>query len=165
MPPIGRSCVCFLKNRTYWNRVIIMNQNQQMLTSLLHTVQMGQTGIRTVQHRACGAALRQELSQQLKEYDAIEKDALRLAQDRGWTLSNVNPVVKHMSRMMANMQLMMGEVDSKIAGMLIQGNTRGIILGVKNLNRDDHTDSQVTQLAQRLLNRENINIQKSQVYL
>ena len=60
---------------------------------------------------------------------------------------------------------MAGDTDSTIAGMLIQGNTRGIILGVKNINRDDHTDSQVTQLAHRLLNRENINIQKSQPFL
>ena len=90
---------------------------------------------------------------------------MRLASVRGWELSNVNPIVKQMSRMMAKMQLMTGEADSKIAGMLIQGNTRGIILGVKNLNRNTHTDDQITQLAHRLLNRENINIQKSQTYL
>lgn len=165
MPYVAKMCVCFGQNCTYWIRVIFMNQNKEMLTSLLHTVQMGQTGIRTVQDKAVGAGLRQELSDQLKEYDAIEKEVLRLAQARGWTLSNVNPVVTQMSRMMAKMQLMVGEVDSKIAGMLIQGNTRGIILGVKNINRDDHTDSQVTQLAHRLLNRENINIQKSQPFL
>lgn len=142
-----------------------MNKNKEMLTSLLHTVQMGQSGIRAVEHKAVRADLRHELSDQLKEYDAIEKEALRLAQARGWTLTNINPIVTQMSRMMAKVQLMAGEVDSKIAGMLIQGNTRGIILGVKNLNRDDHTDHQVTELAHRLLNRENINIQKSQIYL
>ena len=142
-----------------------MNNNKEILTSLLHTVQMGQTGIRSVQDKAVRAGLRQELGDQLKEYDAIEKEALRLAQARGWTLSNINPMITMMSRMMAKFQLMTGEVDSKIAGMLIQGNTRGIILGVKNLNRDDHTDSQVTELANRLLNRENINIQKSQPFL
>ncbi len=158
-------CVSFFKLRTYWNRVIKLNDNKELLTSVLHTVQMGQTGIRSVQHKAVRADLRQELKDQLQEYDSIEKEALRLAQARGWKLSNVNPLVTNMSRMMAKFQLMAGEVDSKIAGMLIQGNTRGLILGVKNLNRDDQTDSQVTQLAQRLLNRENMNIQKSQPFL
>lgn len=142
-----------------------MNDNKELLTSVLHTVQMGQTGIRSVQHKAVRADLRQELRDQLQEYDTIEKETLRLAQARGWELRNVNPVVTNMSRMMAKFQLMRGEVDSKIAGMLIQGNTRGIILGVKNLNRATHSDSQITQLAQRLLNRENMNIQKSQPYL
>lgn len=142
-----------------------MKSNKELLTSVLHTVQMGQTGIRSVRDSAVRPALQQELDEQLKEYDTIEKEALRLAENRGWELSNVNPMVRTMSSMMSQMKLMGGEVDSKIAGMLIQGNTRGIILGVKNLNRSKQDDTQVTQLAQRLLNRENINIQKSQVYL
>ena len=142
-----------------------MKSNKEVLVSVLHTVQMGQTGIRSVRNSAIRPSLQQELDEQLKEYDTIEKEALRLAHDRGWELSNVNPMVRSMSRMMSQMRLMGGEVDSKIAGMLIQGNTRGIILGVKNLNRSKQDDTQVTQLAQRLLNRENINIQKSQVYL
>ena len=142
-----------------------MKSNKELLTSVLHTVQMGQTGIRSVRDSAVRPALQQELDEQLKEYDSIEKEALRLAENRGWELSNVNPMVRTMSSMMSQMKLMGGEVDSKIAGMLIQGNTRGIILGVKNLNRSKQDDTQVTQLAQRLLNRENINIQKSQVYL
>jgi hypothetical protein len=142
-----------------------MKSNKELLTSVLHTVQMGQTGIRSVRDSAIRPALQQELDEQLKEYDTIEKEALRLAENRGWELSNVNPMVRTMSSMMSQMKLMGGEVDSKIAGMLIQGNTRGIILGVKNLNRSKQDDTQVTQLAQRLLNRENINIQKSQVYL
>ena len=142
-----------------------MKSNKEVLVSVLHTVQMGQTGIRSVRNSAIRPSLQQELDEQLKEYDTIEKEALRLAHNRGWELSNVNPMVRSMSRMMSQMRLMGGEVDSRIAGMLIQGNTRGIILGVKNLNRSKQDDTQVTQLAQRLLNRENINIQKSQVYL
>lgn len=142
-----------------------MKSNKELLISVIHTVQMGQTGIRSVRDSAIRPALQQELDEQLKEYDTIEKEALRLAENRGWELSNVNPMVRTMSSMMSQMKLMGGEVDSKIAGMLIQGNTRGIILGVKNLNRSKQDDTQVTQLAQRLLNRENINIQKSQVYL
>lgn len=142
-----------------------MKSNEELLTGVLHTVQMGQTGIRAVRDNAVSPALRQELNEQLQEYDTIEKEALRLAQSRGWDLGNVNPAVRQMSRMMSQVRLMGGEVDSKIAGMLIQGNTRGIILGVKNLKRSKQDDSEVTQLAQRLLNRENINIQKSQNYL
>lgn len=142
-----------------------MNNNKDLLTSVLHTVQMGQTGIRSVKNNAINAGLKQELDAQLQEYDSIEKEALRLAKNRGWELKNVNPIVQQMSRFMSQIQLLAGEADSKIAGMLIQGNTRGIILGVKNLNRSEHDDAQITQLAQRLLNRENINIQKSQTYL
>jgi hypothetical protein len=126
---------------------------------------MGQTGIRAVNDSAVKMGLRQELDRQMKEYDNIEKDALHLAQERGWELSNVNPVVRQMSKFMSQVRLIGGDADSKIAGMLIQGNTRGVILGVKNMNRYDQKDAQISHLAQELLNKENINIQKTQPYL
>lgn len=142
-----------------------MNNTKELLSSILHTVQMGQSGIRVIRDSAIRPGLCQELDRQMQEYDHIEKEALQLAKARGWELSNVNPIVRQMSSVMSRVRLIGGEVDSKIAGMLIQGNTRGMILGVKNLNRCTQNDAQVTQLAQKLLDRENINIQKSQPYL
>lgn len=142
-----------------------MNDSKQLLCSLLHTVQMGQTGIRSVRNSAIRVGLKQELDQQLKQYDSIEKEALDLAQQRGWRLTNVNPGLRKMSDMMSRVQLWGGDVDSKIAGMLIQGNTRGMILGIRNLNRSADNDQQVLALAQKLLDRENINIQKTQPFL
>ena len=142
-----------------------MKTSKELLCSMLHTVQMGQTGIRIVQNRAIRPGLKQELDRQLSEYDQIEKDTLMLAKARGWELSNVNPIVRQMSNLMSQAKLMGGEVDSKIAGMLIQGNTRGVILGVKNLNHCTQNDEQITHLANKLLDQENINIQKCQPYL
>lgn len=142
-----------------------MKENKQLLCSLLHTVQMGQTGIRSVQKRAIRSALKQEMAQQLHEYDAIEQEALRLAEARGWALTDVNPAVRKMSDLMARARLVGGDTDSKIAGMLIQGNVRGMILGIRDLHRTPNADTQITALAEKLLDRENINIQKSQPYL
>lgn len=142
-----------------------MKNNKEVLTSLLHTVQMGQSGIRDVRKSAIRAGLKQELDRQLCEYDSIEKEALRLATARGWDLKNLNPVVRQMSSIISHVQLMGGEVDSKIAGMLIQGNTRGLILGMKNLNHCTQIDVQVEALAKDLLNKEQINIQKTQCFL
>ena len=142
-----------------------MMNEEKFLTSMLHTVQMGQTGIRSVMKNAVGAQLKTELKAQLKEYDALEKETLRLAESKGFDLKDLNPALETMSTMMSKVQLMGGEVDSKIAGMLIQGNTRGMILGLKNLRKASKADSNVRDLAQRLLNRENMNIHKSQQFL
>ena len=101
----------------------------------------------------------------LKEYDTLEKETLHLAAGKGLDLKDLNPALETMSNMMSRVQLMGGEVDSKIAGMLIQGNTRGMILGMKNLRKAAKADPKVRDLAQRLLNRENMNIQKSQQFL
>lgn len=142
-----------------------MNDSKMLLSSVLHTVQMGQTGIRSVRKEAVRPGLKKEMASQLEQYDAIEKEALRLARDRGWVLTNVNPALRKMSDLMSRARLMGGDVDSKIAGMLIQGNTRGMILGIRNLNRSSGGDRQVMDLARKLLDREDINIQKSQSFL
>lgn len=142
-----------------------MKDSKEILASVLHTTQMGQTGIRSVRDNATSAGLKHELDQQLKQYDAIEKEALRLAASRGWSLTDVHPALRKMSDVMSRARLVGGNVDSKIAGMLIQGNTRGMILGIRNLHQIHDADTQVTQLAQKLLDRETINIQKTQSYL
>lgn len=142
-----------------------MLNDEQILSSMLHTVQMGQTGIRCVISRAINPDLKKELKDQLQEYDSLEKETLSLAKNKGLTLKDLNPALETMSSMMSWIQLLGGEVDSKIAGMLIQGNTRGMILGMKNLRKAQKTDPQVRDLAQRVLNRENMNIHKSQPYL
>ena len=139
--------------------------NEEILTSMLHTVQMGQSGIRCVMDRAIGPGLKTELKSQLKEYDALEKETLNLAKTQGWKLTNLNPALETISSMMSKLQLMGGETDSKIAGMLIQGNTRGMIQGIKNLRKTPNVSASVKALSDKLLNLENMNIQKSQQYL
>ena len=145
--------------------MILMLNDEQILSSMLHTVQMGQTGIRCVISKAINPELKNELKDQLKEYDALEKETLSLAKTRGLHLKDLNPALETMSSMISRIELIGGEVDSKIAGMLIQGNTRGVILGLKNLRKAQKADPKVRDLAQRILNRENMNIQKSQPYL
>lgn len=132
---------------------------------MLHTVQMGQTGIRCIMDNAVKTDLKAELKDQLHEYDMLEKETLQVAQNMGLELKNLHPALETMSNMMSKMQLIGGDTDSKIAGMLIQGNTRGMILGLKNLRKAANIQPQVQALAQKIINRENMNIQKSQPFL
>ena len=142
-----------------------MKSNREILTSMLHTVQMGQTGIRCIMDNAVKTNLKAELKDQLHEYDMLEKETLQVAQNMGLELKNLHPALETMSNMMSKMQLIGGDTDSKIAGMLIQGNTRGMILGLKNLRKAANIQPQVQALAQKIINRENMNIQKSQPFL
>jgi hypothetical protein len=64
-----------------------------------------------------------------------------------------------MGALMSKGQLLMGERNSKIAGMMIQGNTRGMILSLKNMRRCDKPDAQVAEIAQKLLETEKNNIE------
>ena len=126
---------------------------------------MGQCGIRCVQDKATGIGLKKALHDQLEEYDAIEQQAYDLATRRGWLLEPLDASVERMSSVMARMQLIGSDLDSKIAKMLVQGNTRGMIKGLKNLHHSTRLDAQVEQIARNLLQREQENIRQACEYL
>ena len=139
--------------------------NKDMLSSIIKTVQMGQIGIRSVRDTPMKQELQDALDSQLREYDAIETEAHNIANERGWKLKELNPAVRSMSEMMSRMQLMGGNYDSKIAGMMIQGNTRGVITGMKNARMHQNKDSRVTALSEKLLETEDRNIDQMKHFL
>ena len=55
--------------------------------------------------------------------------------------------------------------DSRMAAMMIQGNTRGMIKGIKNNHQHGNTDPKVEALSARLIDCENTNIQQMKDYL
>lgn len=126
---------------------------------------MGQIGIRSILKSPLRTELRTELNSQLKEYDTIEREAHGIALSRGWTLKELNPAIKGMTNMMTRSQLSFGDMDSKAAAMMIQGNTRGIIKGYKNINQFTETDQQVADLAHKLIDFEQVNNQQLQGFL
>ncbi len=142
-----------------------MLESKELLSSVLKTAQMGRFGIETVMDRAIAPDLKQELKSQKDEYDSIENAAHKLAGSRGWELEGLSAPLRYMASMMSKASIMGGETDSKIAGMLINGNTKGMIKGIKYLNRSSNCDSDIVALAQQLVSKEQCNIQTSQTFL
>lgn len=142
-----------------------MKNSQDMLSSLLKTTQMGQVGIRSVLETTMEPGLRRALESQLKEYDSIESEAHAISGRRGWELPELDPAVRAMAGMMTRMKLMGRQGDSKIADMMIQGNTRGLVKGLKNLHRFQGNDQAVEILTQKLLDCENANIRQMEEFL
>ena len=142
-----------------------MKTSREMLSSILKTTQMGQVGIRSVLNASMRPGLRKALESQLQEYDSIESQAHAIAGQRGWELSDLQGGVRMMTDMMTRMKLSYGNADSKIAGMMIQGNTRGMITGLKNLHQYNSLDCQISGLSQKLLDCETANIRQMQSFL
>ena len=126
---------------------------------------MGQTGIRCVLKLPLRSTLRTALKEQLKEYDSIEQEAQSIASSRGWTLEELDPTVKSMAKMVTRTRLSFGNVNSKVAAMMIQGNTRGIIKGYKNIHQLYESDERVSTLTQKLLDCESANVKQMQGFL
>ena len=142
-----------------------MKNSKEILSSLLKTTQMGQIGIRSVLDTSMRPGLRKALESQLHEYDSIETEAHSIATQRGWELPELDPAVRFMADMTVRMKLNGKNTDSKIAGMMIQGNTKGMIKGLKNLHQFAGQDEQIGILSQKLLDCETANIRQMQGYL
>ena len=145
--------------------VIYMQNDRQMLSSILKTAQMGQISIQKALDSSMRPGLRKALQSQLQEYDAIESEAYALATQRVWELREIQPGRSMVTCIMTHMKLRHGNTDSKIADMMIQGNTQGMILGLKNLHQYQQQDSQVSALSQRLIDCETANIRQLQTFL
>jgi len=142
-----------------------MKGSKDLLSSILKTTQMGQIGIRSVLKNPLRASLQSALKDQLKEYDSIEREAQSIATSRGWDLEQLDPAIKAMTDMMTRMRLSFGNADSKAAAMMIQGNTRGMIKGLKNLHQFHNSDERVAVLSQKLLDCETANIRQMQGFV
>ena len=142
-----------------------MKTSQEVLSSILKTTQMGQIGIRSVLDTSMQPSLRAALESQLREYDSIETEAHTIATQRGWEPEELDPAVRFMADRVTRMKLTGRDSDSKIAAMMIQGNTRGMIKGLKNLHRMTNNDQRVQILSQKLLDCENANIRQMHSFL
>ena len=145
--------------------VIIMKNNKELLSSVLKTTQMGQVGIRSVLDTTMRPGLRKALESQLREYDSIETEAHSIASQRGWEVRELDPAVRFLSDMAVRMKLTGRDTDSKIAGLMIQGNTKGMVKGLKDLHRFASSDEQIQILSQKLLDCETANIRQMQDFL
>ena len=142
-----------------------MINSQRVLNDIIKTSQMGINGINVVMPKTSQPALRQALKVQRREYSDIEQQAKLLARQKGYRIDQLKPISRKMGALMSKGQLLMGEPNSKIAGMMIQGNTRGMILSLKNMRRCDKPDAQVAHLAQQLLDTEKNNIVSMQGFV
>ena len=142
-----------------------MKQNQEVLSTLLKTIQIGQTDIRSVLDTTMRSSLRNTLKDQLQEYDSIETEAYTLALQRGWDLVELDPGRRFLRDRMNRMKLNSRNTDSRIADILIQGNTKGMIRGLKNLHQFEGLDHQIKILSQKLLDCETAHIRQMQSFL
>ncbi|MBE7007391.1 MAG: hypothetical protein E7424_09675 [Ruminococcaceae bacterium] len=142
-----------------------MNQDTQMLQQICKSTQMGQSGIRAVFTGAREPAMKQALASQLREYDAIHHQADRLLRDRGESAQRIPGLVLAASRMGAQMRLARDGSSSKIAEMMIEGNTKGMVKSMRQ-NRALHAlDPKVSNLSNRLLQTELTNIEQMKPFL
>ena len=77
----------------------------------------------------------------------------------------MNGAVRFMADRVTRMKLTGRRSDSKIAAMMVQGNTRGMLKGLKNLHQLERRDERLQILTQKLLDCEDANIRQMHQFL
>ena len=139
--------------------------DQEMLTSILRSVQTGQMGIRSILDTSMRPALRKLLQSQLQEYNAIEAEVCAIASQRGWELKELQPARRIASNLRIKRKLDRVNADSVIADMMIRRNTESMIAELKDLHLYGQENRQVSALSQRLVDCETANIRRMQPFL
>ena len=132
---------------------------------MLKTIQTGQVEIRSVLDTPLNPGLRSTLESQLREYDSIETEAFTIALQRGWELPDLDPGRRFLKDRVTRFKRNGRGTDSRIADLLIQGNTKGMIQGLRNLHRFAGQDHQIRILSQKLLDCETAHIRQMQAFL
>ncbi len=143
----------------------VMKGSKDLLSSILKTTQMGQVGIHCVMGANVRHSLRKVLDAQLQEYDSIEREAHAIAASRGWTLEELAPSSRRMAKIMTRTKLAAGNVNSKAAAMVINGNTKGMIKSLRNIHEFRGFDHSISVLSQKLLDCETENIRQMQGFV
>lgn len=129
-----------------------MTEDVEMLNSIRKSTQMGCYGIKTVMEETRSPELYKELKSQLEEYEKIYDEADTLLRNKGGKEKNINPMAKMGSSMSAMMKIRMAkDPNAKIAELMIQGNTKGLIKSIHNNRTMGVLDPKVKALSNRLL--------------
>ena len=115
--------------------------------------------------------IRQGGTQHAREAQILHKDRVRpgvrrLLRERGVRLSGVNPLAKYGSMLTAKLRVRSSRnTTARIAEMLVQGNTRGMVKSMQNLRAMGVLDPKVSSLSTRLLQTEQANIEEMKHFL
>lgn len=143
-----------------------MQNDISMLNSIRKTTQMGCYGIQTVLDETEDHEMQEALRSQLAEYENIYSEADRLLREREGRVKNISPLARYGSAMSAKMKVRMSDdPTSKIAELMLQGNTRGMIKSVQNIRSMGLLDPKVSGLSNRLLQTEQANIDQMKGFL
>lgn len=143
-----------------------MNNEVSMLNSIRKSTQMGCYGIKSVLNETTNREFRGALRSQYNEYAQLFEEADRLLQERGGKAKDVNLIARYSSVMSSKMRVRSAlDPTAKIAELMLQGNTRGMIKSMHNIRTLGTLEPKVSNLSRRLLQTEQNNINQMKRFL
>lgn len=141
-----------------------MLPEMELLQYIYKTADMGCEGIHAVQDRA-EDRLRTELNREFNQYAEIRDEADTMIRKRGDEPEGTGVMAKMATEMMSAGQLAMDDSRSRIAEMMIQGTTMGVVKTIRHIRDYEGDDAPARELADKLLRTQEKNVEEMKAFL
>lgn len=142
-----------------------MITDTELLNYIRQTTMMGQAGIDAVMKYAACTPLTDALRQQRAEYGELLDTATRMLHMRGGQPEPLPLGAKMGAAMSRTRNAFAPPSASQIAGMMISGNTKGVIKSIQHHRQYMGKDERITDLSKKLLETEQSNIEQMKSFL
>lgn len=143
-----------------------MGNDVNMLNAIRKATEMGCIGIDAVMDETEDRAVRGALRAQYKEYEEIYEEAGELLQRHGGKVGTIHPLARYGNTMASRLRVRASaDPTAKIAEMMVQGNTRGMLKSMHNIRTMGMLEPRVSTLSRRLLQTEQANIDQMKQFL
>ncbi|MCR5653423.1 MAG: DUF305 domain-containing protein [Ruminococcus sp.] len=142
-----------------------MINDKQMLQFIMKNAEMGCRGINDIKHYSNTAKMARELRTQNLEYGHIYHSAHTMLHNIGGETKHINPMAARMARAKTKREMKLEDSDSHIAEMMIKGNTMGVNKIAQHIRQYRGNNKSVTDLANKLLETQQNNIESMKSFL
>ena len=141
------------------------NNQYQLLQEVYRGAKMGDISIRLLLPKVDNARFRSDLQTQFRQYQATASNAENQMKAMGRCPKEVTNGKYALLWLSLQGNTLCNRETSHLAEMMIQGNTKGLVKGLRNLHRSDRKDSRVETLSQKLIDTETNNIRQMRPFL
>lgn len=142
-----------------------MEGNVEFLNYIHQNSEMGKDTIKKLLNISKDEEYKKMLQSQLEEYNMIYDTTERKLKELNKEAKDINAFSKVSTYFMINLNTLANKTSSHISEMMIQGSTMGIIDITKKLKEYKSADKEILDLANKLLNLEQSNVEECKKYL
>lgn len=142
-----------------------MSSNLEILNEIHKGLVMGMESLSVITSKVGDQNFKDDLNYQYERYENILNRVNKKYQELGNQADDTSPMQKVMGWTQIQFNTISDKSNSHISEMLIQGNTMGIIKGVKELNQNPKADKDIKQILTDFVELQQNNIEKLKTYL
>jgi len=137
-----------------YERIDKMKDKNELLEYIYQTTDLGKKGLihllQALENK--DNKIKKDIEKQLEGYEELHKETEKLLQDNKIKPKDKGPFIELMNKMGVNMNVMMDNSDSKVAEIIIQGLTMGIVEMEKKIKSyEKEVEKDIVKLAKKVL--------------